>query len=148
MTFGGSAMPGRYFTFSWRSLITSVSLRFAPSTSTSSSYTHMRTSVSKESYLAAFVPRMRATALPQLPLPSRHTRFGPVFAGMSFFGAAFFGLAFAAFFVTGFVTFFVGFFVTFFVTFLTAFFVAFFTAFFTTFDASFLAAMIAAGAVR
>ena len=34
-------------------------------------------SVSKVSYLAAFAPRIFATALPQLPLPSRHTRFFP-----------------------------------------------------------------------
>mmetsp|Transcript_60275 Transcript_60275/g.173945 ORF Transcript_60275/g.173945 Transcript_60275/m.173945 type:complete len:231 (+) Transcript_60275:511-1203(+) len=47
ITFCGSLMPGRYLIFSCCELMTSVSLRLSPSTSTISSYTHMFTSFSK-----------------------------------------------------------------------------------------------------
>ena len=69
ITFSVNLMPGRYLTFSWSPLITSVSLRVSPPTSTSSSKTHIRTSGSNPSFISRLRPMIFAIAEPQLPEP-------------------------------------------------------------------------------
>ena len=77
----GNLIPGRYFTFSWRVLINSLSFTVCleSGNSTSSSNTHILTVVLQNGNFAALRPTFVAIAEPQLPEPMMHIRSMPSF---------------------------------------------------------------------
>ena len=72
----GNLIPGRYFTFSWRVLINSLSFTVCleSGNSTSSSNTHILTVVLQNGNFAALRPTFVAIAEPQFPEPMMHMR--------------------------------------------------------------------------